>query len=92
MALRQALDRTDSWLLDEGGVMRGLNAPFQVAKDGDELPPPPDYKAGLFWWFDNPIGKKMLDAVKPGADEDFARTTELRASVLQRRDEALKLK
>jgi hypothetical protein len=34
----------------------------------------------------------MLDAVQPGADKDFVRTSELRATVLQRRDEALKLR
>jgi hypothetical protein len=92
MALRKALDQADTWLLDEGGIMRGLNAPFQVVNEGGELPAPPNYKSGLFWWFDNPIGKKMLDTVKPGADKDFVHTTELRASLLKRREEALKLK
>jgi hypothetical protein len=92
LALKEALARTDTWLLDEGGIMRGLNAPFEPVTDGGELRPPPDYKSGTFWWFDNPVGKKMLDAVKPGADEDYLRTKELRASVFKRREEALKLK
>lgn len=92
LALREALARTDTWLLDEGSIMRGLEAPFRPVKEGGEVAPPPDYTAGAFWWFDNPIGKKMLDAVKPGADEDYLRTKELRASVLKRRQEALKLR
>jgi hypothetical protein len=92
LALRQALDKADTWLLDEGDILRGLNAPFEAARRGDPLPAPADHTKGLFWWFDNPIGKKMLDAVQPGADKDFLRTTELRATLLKRRDEALKLR
>ncbi|MBW2531853.1 MAG: hypothetical protein JRI55_10245 [Deltaproteobacteria bacterium] len=90
--LRQLLEENDTWLLDEGDIMRGFNAPFEVAAQGKPLPPPPDYTAGLFWWFNNPIGKKMLDALTPGADADFEKTTELRASVFERRKEALELK
>jgi hypothetical protein len=92
MALRQALERTDTWLLDEGDIVNGLNAAFEAAARGGSLAPPPDHTTGLFWWFDNPVGKRMLDAVQPGADKDFVRTSELRASVLERRDEALKLR
>jgi hypothetical protein len=92
MALRKALDAAETWLLDEGSILRGLNAPFEVANGGAALPEPIDHTTGMFWWFDNPIGKKMLDAVQPGADKDYLRTTELRATVLKRRDEALKLK
>ncbi len=46
----------------------------------------------MFWWFRNPVGKKMLDAVVPGADETFKRTVELRDTALERREETLKLK
>jgi hypothetical protein len=92
LALRQMLEQGDTWLLDQGDIMRGFNGPYEVAAKGAPLPPPPDYTAGLFWWFRNPIGKKMLDALRPGADADFLKTTELRASVLERREEALQLK
>ncbi|HHH28546.1 MAG TPA: hypothetical protein ENK57_09390 [Polyangiaceae bacterium] len=92
LALKEAIARTDTWLLDEGQVMAGLNEAFASAKGGGELAPPPDFTEGLFWWFDNPIGKRMLEAVKPGADEDFAKLKEVRKTVFQRRDEALKLK
>ncbi|MEZ4441420.1 MAG: hypothetical protein R3B72_20130 [Polyangiaceae bacterium] len=92
MAIREALAHTDTWLLDEGSIMRGLNAPFEVAKQGGALPPPAVHTEGAFWWFENPIGKKMLDAMKPGADEDYGKTLELRESVLKRRGEALALK
>jgi len=91
-AVRDALARTDTWLLDEGDIMRGLNAPFEVAEAGGELPRPSDHTDGLLWWFKNPIGKKMLDAVQPGADDDFTRTLELRDSVFRLRDDALSLK
>jgi hypothetical protein len=91
LALREALDRTDTWLLDEGDIMRGLNAPFQQAKDGGDLPPPSSHTEGLFWWFDNPVGKRMLDALTPGADEDFVKSEKLRETVFDKRDEALKL-
>lgn len=90
-ALQHMLAENDTWLLDEGDIIRGFNAPYRVAARGEPLPPPPDYTEGLFWWFDNPIGKKMLDAVKPGADPEFEKTEELRASVFERRDEALEL-
>jgi hypothetical protein len=33
----------------------------------------------------------MLDAIRPGADDDFRKTLELRTSVLERRTEALAL-
>ena len=92
LALRQALERTDSWLLDKGEIMTGLNAAFETAARGGSLAPPPDHTTGMFWWFDNPVGKRMLDAVQPGADKDFVRTSELRTSVFTRRDEALKLR
>lgn len=91
LALQDALERNDTWLLDEGEVMRGFNRPFEVVARGEPLPPPPDYTVGLFWWFRNPIGKKMLDALKPGADADFLKGKELRESVLKRREEALQL-
>lgn len=91
LVLQQLLAQNETWLLDEGDIMRGFNAPFAAAARGSPLPPPPDYTAGLFWWFRNPIGKKMLDGIKPGADEDFRKTAELRASVLERRREALEL-
>jgi hypothetical protein len=91
LALRKGIERADSWLLDEGSTMRGLNAPFAVAAAGGPLPSPPDHTEGLFWWFFNPVGKKLLDALRPGADDDYRKTIELRASVLKRRDEALAL-
>lgn len=91
-ALRQALEQTDTWLLDEGDIMQGLNAAFETAARGGPLAPPPEPRSGIFWWFDNPVGKRMLDAIQPGADKDFVKTSELRASVLTRRDEALKLR
>lgn len=92
LALKEAIARTDTWLLDEGKIMTGLNEAFASAKGGGELQPPPDFTAGVFWWFDNPVGKRMLEAVKPGADEDFDKLVEVRKTVFQRRDEALKLK
>ncbi len=92
LALRQALDRTDTWLLDEGEVIRGLNAPFEVAMSGGDLPRPVEHREGLFWWFDNAVGKKMLDAVRPGADDDFLRTAEIRETLFERRKETLRLK
>lgn len=91
LALEQALSRTDTWLLDRGAIMQGLNRPFGVASRGEPLPPPSDHTVGAFWWVDNPIGDKMLDALEPGADEDFLEAQKLRASVLKRREEALKL-
>ena len=92
LALRQALDQADTWLLDEGSVIRGLNEPFETARDGGQLPPPIDFQADLFWWFNNPVGKKMLATVRPGADDDYKRTAALRDTVLKRREEALRLK
>jgi hypothetical protein len=92
LALRASIERADSWLLDEGSTLQGLNAPFAAAAAGGPLPPPPDYTAGLFWWVRNPVGKKLLDALKPGADDDYRKTIELRAAVFQRRDEALALR
>ena len=91
LALREALARTDTWLLDEGDIMRGFNAPFQEAEDGRDLPPPTSYEEGLFWWFKNPVGKRMLEKLAPGADEDFLKSKGLRDKVLAKRDEALKL-
>jgi hypothetical protein len=91
-ALVEALALTDTWLLDEGLIMAGLQQPFEAFRQSGELAAPPDYKADTFWWFVNPVGDKMLDAVKPGADEDYQRTLELRKKLLKRRDEALKLK
>ena len=89
--LQDALERADTWLVDEGAVMRGFDEPYQVAAKGEPLPPPADHTTGAFWWFDNPVGKRMLDALKPGADEAFVEGQELRASVLKLREEALKL-
>ena len=91
LALRDALDRADTWLIDEGAVMRAFNAPYEAAAQGEPLPPPIDHTTGAFWWFENPVGERMLDALKPGADEDFLEARELRATVLERREEALKL-
>ena len=91
LALREAMDKSDTWLLDEGAVLEGLNEPFEKAKRGLDLPPPVNHTQGWFWWFDNPIGKKMLDAVRPGADDGYVRVRDLRATVLQRREETLRL-
>jgi hypothetical protein len=91
MVLRDGLDKTDTWLVDEGSVIRGLNAPFEAFEEDGDLPPPRPYTEGLFWWFQNPVGKKMLDAVHPGADEDYLRATELRETLFERRKETLRL-
>lgn len=90
--LRDGLDKTDTWLLDEGSVIRELNAPFEAFAETGELPPPRTYTDGLLWWFENPVGKRMLDAVRPGADDDFVRTTELRDTLFKRREETLRLR
>lgn len=90
--LQDGMERTDTWLLDEGSIMRGLNAPFEAWQRSGQLPPPQTHAKGWFWWFDNPVGKKMLDMVKPGADEGYEKAVELRRTVLLRRDETLELK
>ncbi|MEQ9323987.1 MAG: hypothetical protein RIF41_32785, partial [Polyangiaceae bacterium] len=55
LALKEAIARTDTWLLDEGKIMTGLNESFASAQRGGELSPPPDFTDGIFWWFDNPV-------------------------------------
>ena len=89
--LSKGVAAADTFLLDKGALWRAFDAPFAAVKKGKALAAPDAHTSGLFWWFHNAVGKRMLNAIRPGADEDFQRSLKLRDNVLKRRQQALGL-